>query len=360
MTSILHRRPLARLGLGMITLASLALCMPAMAAPPADAVVERAASDRLMVTWRSDKPVDVLVADRADAPITAAVLVSARDADGRAEVPVTGSARRYVVLRNAATGELVRVAERLVPLEAGSNFRDIGGYPADAGKHVKWGLIYRSGATPLLTAGDRDRVAALGLGNLVDLRSDEERQLAPSRIDGVPYTAVGYSMAQMMGTGTAFAMDQLYARLPMTMAPQLRQIFAKLLRKEGPLAYNCSAGQDRTGFATAVVLSALGTPYPVIVSDYHLSATYRRPEFEMPRLDPAKFPDNPVAAMFARFQDDPRLAKPQPLKTAEGKAFLDFAFAELDRRWGGVDGYLRQELRLSEADIAQLRRDYTE
>uniref|UniRef100_UPI00260590E6 tyrosine-protein phosphatase n=1 Tax=Novosphingobium sp. TaxID=1874826 RepID=UPI00260590E6 len=258
------------------------------------------------------------------------------------------------------TGEITRVAERLIPLEAGSNFRDIGGYPAAGGKHVKWGLIYRSGATPLITPADQGRLAALGLANLVDLRSDEERQLAPSRIDGIPATAVGYSMARMMGSGEAVAMDKVYARLPETLAPHLRQIFARLLRREGPLAYNCSAGQDRTGFATAVVLAALGTPYPVIVGDYHLSTAYRRPQFEMPRLNPAQFPDNPVVALFARFQDDPRLAQPQPLKTAEGKAYLDFAFAELDRRWGGVDGYLRQELGLSDADIAQLRRDYTE
>ena len=73
-----------------------------------------------------------------------------------------------------------------------------------------------------------------------------------------------------------------------------------------------------------------------------------------------RFSDNPVVALFARFQDDPRLAMPQPLKTADGKAYLDFAFAELERKWGGVDGYLRQELHLTDADMAQLRGEYTE
>lgn len=345
---------------GVLLLAWTCLAGPALALPPTNAAVERQAADRVVVTWSADKPVDVLVAPRADAPLAEATLVSARDADGRAEVAADGTRRIYLLLRNTATGELTRVGERVVPLEAGSNFRDIGGYPAAGGKHVRWGLIYRSGATPLLTPADRARIAGLGLGNMVDLRSDEERQLAPSRIDGVPYTAVGYSMVQMMAPGEAMTMDKVYARLPETMAPQLRQIFAKLLRREGPLAYNCSAGQDRTGFATAAILAALGTPYPVIVEDYHLSTTYRRPQFEMPRLDPAQFPDNPVAAMFARFQTDPRGGTPQPLKTASGQAYLDFAFAELDRRWGGVDGYLRQAIGLTDADIAQLRRDYTE
>lgn len=68
-----------------------------------------------------------------------------------------------------------------------------------------------------------------------------------------------------------------------------------------PVAYNCSAGQDRTGFASAVILSALGVPREIIVRDYHLSSEYRRPEFEMTKFDPAAFPDNAAAKMFAAY-----------------------------------------------------------
>lgn len=351
MTRTLHR------GLGAALLLSAALATaPALAAPPADAVVERQGPDSLHITWKSPQPVDVLVADRADAPVKAAKLVSARDRDGQADVPQAGPARRYILLRNAATGEVTRVAERVLPLEAGSNFRDIGGYPAAGGKRVKWGVIFRSGGTPLLTDADKARIAALGLTSMVDLRSDEERVIAPTRIDGVPYTAVGYSMTSL---GAGGGMGEVYARMPEALAPQVRQVFARLLRHETPLAYNCSAGQDRTGFVTAVVLSALGTPYPVIVSDYHLSTKYRRPEFEMPRIDPAMYPGNAAAVLFAHYQSDPRYATPQPLKTAEGKPYLDFAFAEMQRKWGGVQGYLRQAIGLTPADQAKLRALYT-
>lgn len=332
---------------------------PVLAMPPAAVQVQRQ-GDRLEISWQARGPVDVFVADRPDASPAAARLVASRDADGRAEIVSAGPARSYVLLRDVRSGDIARVAERVVPLEAGSNFRDIGGYPAAGGRHVRWGLIYRSGATPLLTAADQARIAGLGLTAMVDLRSDEERVLAPSRVDGVPYVAVGYSMAALMaGADTAAGMDTVYRRLPTMMAPQLRQIFAHLLRGEGPLAYNCSAGQDRTGFATAMVLSALGTPYATIVEDYHLSTTYRRPQFEMPRLDPALQAGNPVAALFGRYQSDPRGMVARPLRTAQGKPYLDFAFAELAERWGGVDGYLHRELGLSDRDIARLRTLYT-
>src|SRR3546814_16616904 len=79
---------------------------------------------------------------------------------------------------------MIRVAERALPLEHGSNFRDIGGYPAAGGKHVRWGMIFRSGGTPLLNDADEQRIGALKLGEMVDLRSSEERVLAPTRISG--------------------------------------------------------------------------------------------------------------------------------------------------------------------------------
>ena len=328
----------------------------ALAAPPSDASVERDAAGRLVVRWSSADPVDVLVADRASAPASLARLVLAKDRDGGETIADPGAPRSYLLLRNARTGETTQVAERLVPLVGGSNFRDIGGYSVAGGRHVRWGMIYRSGGSPLLTDADLSRVGGLQLANMVDLRSDEERVLAPTRIDGVPYAAVGYSMSRL---GVSGGMETAYRAMPKMLAPHLRLIFAKLLRGEGPLVYNCSAGQDRTGFTTALVLSALGASPETILADYHLSTTYRRPENEMPRIDPALAANNPTAAMFASYQRMPN-ARPQPLKTAEGKAFLSFALEEINAKWGSVDGYLKQEIGIGPAEIRRLRAAYTE
>jgi len=283
-------------------------------------------------------------------PMTGLVMALALAAAGGFAPALAASPTEAVALQH----------ERLVPLEAGSNFRDIGGYPAAGGRHVKWGLIYRSGGTPMLTATDRARIAGLHLTLMVDLRSDEERVLAPTRIDGVPYMAVGYRMADLMaGFQGSGGSGEGYRRMPEFLAPQVRQVFALLLRGEGPVVYNCSAGQDRTGFVTALILSALGTPYATIVEDYHLSTKYHRPEFEMLRITPEQAAANPGAAIFARLQSDPHASQPQPLMTAEGKPFLDFAFDEMRARWGSVDGYLASQIGLTRSDIAKLRARYT-
>lgn len=346
-------RTATKLAVFLATLAPVA----AFAAPPANALVEREGPDALQINWSSPDPVDVFVADGTNVPLATATLISARDGDGHASLAHAGLSRRYFTLRNVRTGEVTHVAERLVPLETGSNFRDIGGYPAANGKHVRWGMVYRSGGTPLLNGADVERIGQLHLANMVDLRSDEERVLAPSRIDGVTYTAFGYSFA---GLGVSSSMETTYRTLPTMLAPQLKQIFAKLLRAEQPLVYNCSAGQDRTGFVTAMILSALGTPRDTITTDYHLSTKFRRPENEMPRVDPALYPGNAAVAVFARYQDNPAARQPQPLKTAEGKAYLDFAFAEIEAKWGSTGNYLAREIGLTPAMISSLRKAYTE
>lgn len=254
----------------------------------------------------------------------------------------------------AVQTQAVQERERVIALEGGSNFRDVGGYPAADGKKVAWGKIYRSGGTAMLTPADLTKIRALDLANMVDLRSDEERVLAPTKIDGVPYTAVGYSMASMNLAG---GIEGVYRAFPTGLAPQLKQVFAKLLRDEQPLAYNCSAGQDRTGFVTAMVLSALGTPRDVIIKDFHLSTQYRRPVNEMPPIDAATAAKDPVAAMFAGYQKDP-VAK--PLYTADGKSYLSIAFDEIDAKWGSVDNYLKTEIGIGPGELKRLRALYTE
>ncbi len=323
-------------------------------------VVTRSAPDRLTIAWQDADPVDIFQSDRPDARPAAMKLVAHANRDGQASVSVTPGERPYFLLKDSKSGKTVHVAERLLPLEQGSNFRDIGGYPAAGGKHVRWGMIYRSGGQPMLNAGDLSQIHSLGLAHLVDLRSSEERVLAPTRIEGVPYQAIGYSMSSLL-KGTAPSNGEgVYRTMPTMLAPHLKMVFTDLLNKDGAIAYNCSAGQDRTGFVTAMILSALGVPRDVILKDYHLSTAYRRPEWEMPKIDPAAHAGDPVALMFAHYQENPAAAKPQPLKTADGTAFLAFAFDDIEKKWGSVDAYLAQEAGVSKVDLAALRAYYTE
>ncbi len=347
-------------GLLALTL-SLAATQGALAGIVSAPLVERVAPDKVVVTWTDQDAVDVYLAEQPNRPLKLAKRVSAGDRNHRFEKVVSPDSRPYFTLRDSITGRSVQVAERLVPLEQGSNFRDIGGYPGFGGKHVRWGLIYRSGASPMLTDADVRRVQGL-VSDMVDLRSSEERLLAPTRVFGVNYAAVGYpmtSITNLTSTPTGpLNMGNLYRRFPTLLAPQLKIIFSKLIVNQGALVFNCSAGQDRTGFATAMILSALGVPRDVILSDYHLSTTYRRPQYEMPRLEAATQAANPVAGYFANNQKDPSVSAPRPLYDANHRAFLESAFDEIEAKWGTVDNYLAKEIGIGPAQVARLRAIY--
>jgi protein-tyrosine phosphatase len=346
------------IGRVIMAMALMVPSLPALAVT--DGAVERSAPDRLSVTWAAVGPVDVFVSERPDATVKSATLVSRGDSDGRFDYAEPDAKRRYFLLRDGRA--VVRVAERVIPLERGSNFRDLGGYAAAGGKHVRWGLIYRSAATPMLSEADVARVTGLGVHDIVDFRSSEERLLAPTRLRGIRYTAIDYPMMTMMQSGAQRFSNgaSLYRNFPKFLAPQLRVVFDDLLRNEGPVVYHCTAGQDRTGFATAMVLSALGVPRATVTADYHLSTTYRRPEFEMDKIDPALAASNPVAGLFASYQKSGAPAKPTPLKEADGTAFLDGAFAEIEAKWGSVPAYLEAEVGVGKADLARLRLLYLE
>jgi protein-tyrosine phosphatase len=352
-----------KLAAASLSLALVLSATTALAAVSAEKV-ERTAPDKVLVTWTDKAPVDVYVAEGPADGIDKAKLVSAKDRDGRYEA-AAGADRPFFLLKDQKDGSVVRTAERLVPLEQGSNFRDLGGYPAAEGKHVRWGMIFRSGGTPMLTDADLKEIRSLGLTDMVDLRSSEERVLAPSRIYGVSYHAVGYSMTDIMGDAKDVAtnrssLGKVYERLPTVLQPQLRELFEALLQGDGPLVYNCSAGQDRTGFASALVLTALGVPRDVIYADYLLSTTYRRPEWEMPKVSPAVVQENPTAAFFARYQDNPAARKPTPLVDAEGRPLLQHALEAVEQKYGSVEAYLDKEIGVDAADIAKLRALYTE
>lgn len=143
------------------------------------------------------------------------------------------------------------------------------------------------------------------------------------------------------------------------LAPHLKLIFNRMLDDGTPLAFNCSAGQDRTGFVAAMILTALGVPQAVILEDYHLTTKVRQPQFEMPRIDPVASANDPVAMMFASLQR-PERATPTPLMDAQGKSFLSVALEAAVARHGSIDAYLEREAGLTPARRTALRARYLE
>jgi protein-tyrosine phosphatase len=169
---------------------------------------------------------------------------------------------------------------RQVHLHGCFNFRDIGGYRTDTGGSVRWGRIYRSGGPLGLSASDEGAISALGLSTVLDLRTHEEvetrsgfGQVAPdATIVHLPMTDLLPPEDELARWSDPRFVAHEYRTMLEGAAPMLREGIAVLTDPSAyPALVHCSAGKDRTGIFTAVVLGLLGVSDEDIVYDYALS-----------------------------------------------------------------------------------------
>ena len=331
-----------------------------VAATRPSGAVERA-GDKMTVQWNGlGDGVTIWQVPSADAAVKAGTPVVRNARGGEAVITAPASPRPYFVLRDSAGREL-RLAERVLPLEGGVNFRDLGGYQTTDGKTVAWGKIYRSGVMSGLTAADYRMLGDLGIGAICDFRASDERTREPVnwpagmnmkvltrdyKLDMAPLMAV-FGSGDISEEKTRAAMAGFYGELPFTFAPQFKEMFAELLKNDAPLAFNCSAGKDRTGMAAVLVLSALGVPRETAVDDYLLSNRYFKPKPPQPGAAP-----DPSMAMFARLP-------PDVIKALMGvdRRYIEASLAAIDAK-GGMERYLREDMGLGPSELARLRKLY--
>ena len=321
------------------------------------------------VTWTAGGPVDVLVSDDPAADLERMTMLSAQDPDGRHVVrDPQGVTRPYFYLRTA-DGSGRRVAVRLLPLEGGRNFRDLGGYPTLDGRRVRWGRVFRSGMMANLTDTDYDYLSALGIRVVCDFRSSEERASEPTRWRAAP--AIDYrtwDSAEDDNTGglglgsllsqpgatpeqVTAAMVDNYPDLAEEHKHKYREVFHRLAAGELPLAFNCSAGKDRAGTAAALILSALGVPRDIVVQDYALSE--RMVDYEAELLAAGSSEDGSENTSAGLLSTMP-VELIRPLLRSDPD-YIRNTFAYLDATYGGVMGYIRSELEIDDAELTAMR-----
>jgi protein-tyrosine phosphatase len=252
---------------------------------------------------------------------------------------------------------------RIIALQGGRNFRDLGGYPTHDGRSVKWRRIFRSGSMAGLTPADQQRLSTLAIRTICDLRTNHERETEPCswhRAAEISYWARDYVegfgelrrlMASPLSTpqDARTAMIEGYRRLPFQQAPAYKELFRRLAAGEIPLAFNCSAGKDRAGTAAALVLTALGVPRESVLEDYLL--TDRVVDFKTLFMQRAQQRNSTLAAQ-----------SPEIIAAVLGTdpAYLGAALAAIDQQHGSFGAYARDVLDVDEKAMSQIRRQLLE
>lgn len=223
----------------------------------------------------------------------------------------------------------VNVDDRSLQLASVQNARDLGGYRTTDGHLVRTGVVFRSADLSALSDADSASLTARNLRFVEDLRTDFERLPNPDR---VPVGAtlqvrdvIGHAPPQVMATTLSAGSDLYRAFIT---APGASDAFAGVLRDiagtDGSVLFHCSAGKDRTGWTAAVLLTILGVDRDTVNYDFLLSNHYRD------------------------------AADGDPLNGVTLSA-LDAAFDQVNRSYGSFDDYVREGLKLTDADITALK-----
>lgn len=235
---------------------------------------------------------------------------------------------------------------RSLNLTGASNFRDLGGYVGQGGRVLRWRRLFRSDHLAALTVEDVALLSGLGVGRVFDFRGVDERAPTPCALPGVsvvslaiePTVVQGMQALIAQGNGitvqdTVGLMQQTYRDFVHHNSPRFAELFGHLLDSDAPLVFHCTAGKDRTGFAAALILLALGVPRDVVMQDYLLTNTF----FKMP-MAAHGFAPQEVLEVLWRVQED----------------FLNAALLTVESDFGGVESYLTHQLGLGAAQRQRL------
>lgn len=250
------------------------------------------------------------------------------------------------------------------------NFRDTGGTPLEGGGVTRSGVLYRSDALAALTTAGVASLTETPIGVVVDFRTPEERQMSPDRLPTtrpvqlVELPLLEGAIGRLAGDAIRTGRDGLNAAAitaALSTLPTLPELYIGMLqhgaasfaaaarlvaasRDDAPSAVlvHCTAGKDRTGVATAVLLGAAGAERAGIIADYTASGTHLAGEWA-----------DGMYAMLAQF-GIPLTPALQTLVSGSPAEAIEGALDWLDTEHGGAAPYL-QSGGLTDAELEALR-----
>jgi protein-tyrosine phosphatase len=239
---------------------------------------------------------------------------------------------------------------RRLVLEGAVNFRDLGGYPAADGRRTRWRRVFRADNLGALTGADLLRLAEIDFAGLIDFRIDAERQAHPDRLPEGARTRRLELGFLPQGTLEMLARVREGAITVAEIETEVRAHYRRFVTDHAeifrrtimfatdaahyPLLLHCTSGKDRTGFAAALLLRAVGAPREVVEQDYLLTNQYVRD----------------VSHLFG--PKTPREVIDWLLSARAG--YIAAALAEIDERYGSFDAYLANGLEIEPATRARL------
>jgi len=167
--------------------------------------------------------------------------------------------------------------QRLIPLETMCNVRDIGGYETQSSCFTKPHKYVRAATPEMITEEEKERLYQYGVRVIIDLRSEKETVEAPNRLKG--YKDIIYYHIDVFNDPEAAVvpkdsigfhdMGDLYLHMIDHLKGSFKRVFDIFVKHlDVCILYHCSAGKDRTGVVSGLLLDLAGCHHYDIVKDY--------------------------------------------------------------------------------------------
>jgi protein-tyrosine phosphatase len=261
-------------------------------------------------------------------------------------------------LRIAAAGPLrcatmVVMSVKPLSITNPSNFRDL----AENVKSVPMRphRLFRSDHLGDLDAHDAQQIRALGIRRVLDFRGVNERTSAECSVPGVQVHSLAIEptivqvLAELTGAGhrpgeaeVVHHMQETYRGFVRRSASKFAEFFALLLASREPTVFHCTAGKDRTGWASALLLHVAGVDDETILTDYLLTNDFS-----------SGTRDKYLGLVEEHLGAD-KVDVYERVMVADAD-YLQTAYDTATASYGGVDGYLRDGLGLDDATLSRLR-----
>jgi protein-tyrosine phosphatase len=255
--------------------------------------------------------------------------------------------------------------EREIALDGQNNFRDLGGHKTLGGRRVKLGRVYRSGELVELSDRDVDVLAELDVQTVIDLRGEQEAlKKGPDRLPGgaslkaIPIEPGDLSpyLDQAFATGDYSSVpSDLLQRINRDYIKSWGHRLAEVLRvaaddRHHAIVLHCTQGKDRAGISAAILLSALGVPWEIVLQDYLYSNIQRA---EQARLGLASLQKG--AARRRKIPPaDVDMAGIRGLFYVDA-SYLEAAKAEAREGYGSLAAFIREGIGFGDDEVRRLR-----
>ena len=240
-----------------------------------------------------------------------------------------------------------------------NNFRGLGGIKV-GDKHFNNGLVYRSAGLHMIKKKGIETLKNLKITTVLDLRNENEQ--AQNKDPEIPFLkTLGFDFTG--GALPGITREQLGEMSPsqfIKKAPRMEELYAFILDKDHigevgralnaliatllngeAVLYHCSAGKDRTGILTMLLLKLLGASEEEIFKDYLLTNDWAIPSAK--RL-----------MFLAKFKDKEMAKAIYPLYIADA-SYLHSAIDTVINNYGSFDNLFDNVFKIEKETVSRLK-----